>query len=178
MSKQCCSSCGCDDDDCKCKRGKRGHRGHRGHRGKEGPPGPASGGLLKFSGEVGSDPEQTIVSYLADTGISVVIPSIFPPGYPVAVPRNLRNLATNLFYAVQDGQTVIIELVKNLSTLPVVIATITYVSGEGPGIKTALFGPEPFAGPPIPDTFDLRVTTTNLISSEGLVNVSATVGVE
>lgn len=171
LNPGCCDD-GCDDCD-GCAGGKRGKRGKRGHRGA---PGLSSGGLLKFSGEVRFGPEQTLVSYLADTGIDVVNASVFPPSYPVAVEHKLRNLATNLFYTVQPGQTVLIELVKNLSSSPVVIASITYGSLEG-GIKMALFGPESFAGPPTPDTFDLRVTTTNL-NNEGSVNLSATVGVE
>lgn len=176
-----CSGCGCCE--CECERGERGKRGKRGHEGPPGPPGPpgrALGGLLKFSGEVRFGPEQTLVSYLADTGIDLVNPSLsspgFAPGYPVAVAHNLRNLATNLFYTVQQGQSVLVELVKNLTTTPVVVASILYGPTEG-GIKSVAFGPAPFAGDPTPDTFDLRVTTTNL-NNEGTVNLSATVGVE
>jgi hypothetical protein len=170
-----CSGCGrCE---CECERGERGKRGKRGHEGPPGPPGRASGGLLKFSGEVLVGPGQTLVSYLADTGIDVVNPTNSPTSYPVAVARNLRNMATNLrFYTVQQEQSVLVELVKNLSTSPVVVASILYLAGET-GVKTTLFGPELFAGAPTPDTFDLRVTTTNL-NNEGAVNLSATVGVE
>jgi len=178
------------------KRGKRGHRGHRGHDGQDGqdgetgptgPTGPvgspvtASGGLLKFSGTAAPAVEGSpIVSFLEDYGAGVssfqgVTPVSTAPAYPVAVARNLRNLATNLLtlFFVPDGGQFVIELVKNLASTPVVIATITYAAGDPGGIKSVLFGPEPFA---IEDTFDLRVTASGTIVD--VADFSATVGVE
>jgi len=158
---------GCDDDD-DCKRGKRGHRG---------PPGSASGGLLKFSGAVNSDPAQTVVNYLADTNVNSVLLSPFPASYPVAVTHSLRNLATNLLFQVPQGEgPIVIQLLKN--GIPVLGFTITYGPGES-GVKAVLAGPEVFVGgPPTPDVFDLQVTTTNITSVGSAVNLSATVGVE
>ena len=174
----------CDDgdDDCKRgKRGKRGHRGHRGHRGPEGPPGPAgtaSGGLLKFSGTVAPAVEGgLVVSFLEDYGAGVasfqgVTPVSLAPSYPIAVARNLRNMATNLLlgFVVPDGGQIVIELLQNGVSVPGFV--ITYTGGET-GIKSVLAGPAAFA---IGDTFDLRVSVTGGVVDT--VDLSATVGVE
>lgn len=171
---------GCEDDDDRDderergERGKRGKRGHRGHRGPPGPPGPpgsSSGGLLKFSGLGAGQVSGTFVSYLVDSdGASVGGPSTTAPGYPVAIERSLVNLAVNLLSGFSVSGSVTIDLIKNLATAPVIIATITYVGGVI-GIKTVAAGPVALA---IGDTFDLRVTTVN---AGGNLNMSATVGV-
>jgi hypothetical protein len=116
----------------------------------------------------------TLVSYLTDTGLGLLDPGVFPPSYPVAATRRLRNLATNLFFTVATGQLIVIELLRNGTPVPGFV--ITYGPGET-GVKAVTAGPTVFNGAPVPDTFDLRVTTTN-VSNDGAVNVSATVGVE
>jgi hypothetical protein len=165
-----------DDDDGDDERGKRGKRGKRGHTGPPGPAGSASGGLLKFSGVIAPAGEGPVASYLEDWGVGVGIGGIIDtaPSYPVAVAHSLVNMATNLLggVVVPGGGTITFDLVKNLATVPVVIATIVYGAGDS-GIKSVLFGPTPFA---IGDTFDLRVTTTGTV--EVAIDASATVGVE
>jgi hypothetical protein len=168
---------GCDDD---CEDGKRGKRGKRGHRGPEGPPGPpatASGGLLKFSGNVaGALDVVSADSFLADTGIgfggSIITVA---PSYPVAVEHNLRNMATNLLagFVVPDGGLIVIDLLKNGVAVPGF--QITYGPGEGglDGRKSVLAGPVTFA---IGDTFDVRVTTSGSVAVT--LEMSATIGVE
>ena len=170
----------CDGNDG--KRGKRGHRGHRGRRGPEGPEGPAgpaataSGGLLKFSGEVEAsvDPDDTIISFLEDwgSGASAGLFISLAPSYPVAVAHNLRNMATNLLqgFIVPLGGSIVVELLQN--GVPVPGFVITYADGES-GVKTVVAGPVAFA---IGDTFDLRVTTVGLAAVS--VDMSATIGVE
>jgi len=165
------------------KRGRRGERGRRGHDGRDGatgstgPAAPASGGLLKFSGIAGvSSNGEPRISFLADAGFGLTTSSDASPSYPNAIPRNLRNLATNLrFFTLQPGQSVLIELIKNFNTVPVVLASIPY-GGVNPttGIQSVLFGPAPFA---IGDTLDLVVTVTGVLDVTGLF-LSAIVGVE
>jgi hypothetical protein len=169
----------CDDDDD--KRGKRGKRGHRGHRGPTGPTGPAGpgsatgSGLLKFSGTADANSESTIVSYLADSGVGVgTVPFItVAPAYPVAIARSLVNFATNVLGTViiPPSGSIVIELLKN--GVPVPGFSISYGPlGPTSGIKTVAAGPVAFA---IGDTFDVRVTTTDIAAG---IDVSATVGVE
>lgn len=169
----------CDDDDDRDdddggKRGKRGKRGHRGEQGEPGPIGPSGlglGGLLKFSGVVDASVEGTIVSYLADTGVGVGDVSVITvaPDYPVAIVRNLVNLATNVLEAISINGTLTIELLKNGVAVPGFV--ITYTGGQS-GIKTVTAGPVAFA---IGDTFDLRLTASFLAVG---VDVTATVGVQ
>lgn len=180
-----------DDDDCgkRGKRGKRGHRGHRGHDGRdgddgaEGPPGPpgppgpegtGSGSLLRFSGVVAPAVEGLSVSFLEDWGVGTGLAGVIltAPSYPVAVAQDFLNMSTNLLGSVvPTASSLLFELVKNLATAPVVVASISYGPTET-GIKSVVFGPEPFA---FEDTFDIRVTATGII---GAIDVSATVGVE
>lgn len=150
-----------------------GERGKRGKRGKRGHADSSSGGLLKFSGRIGFDPDLAFVSFLPDSGTDDDGPlSILPLSYPIAVARSLRNMAARLEYVVQSNQSVLVELVQNQLTVPVVIASILYGPGESQ-IKSVVFGPTLLA---IGDTVDLRVTATNV--NQGPVILSATVGVE
>lgn len=173
----------CDDDCEDGKRGKRGKRGHRGHEGPEGPPGPpgppatASGGLLKFSGNVaGALDVVSADSFLADEGVGFSAGIIVvAPSYPVAVQHNFRNMATNLLrgFVVPDGGLIVIDLLQNGVAVPGF--QITYGPGEGglDGRKSVIAGPVTFA---IGDTFDVRVTTSGSVAVT--LEMSATIGVE
>lgn len=168
LSAGCCSSCGCDDGGCGCKRGKRGKRGHAG------PPGF---GLLKFAGFAAVAQNNGLVrSFLADVGVGLGSSTTLntPPSYPVAIARSLRNLAVNVLgLIVPLGGSILVELFSN--GVPVPVFSLVYGSGET-GVKTVLAGPVPYA---IGATFDLRVTTAGLGSLEVTgVDLSATVGVE
>jgi len=128
--------------------------------------------LLKFSGNVQFDPNLELISYLADTGINAVGPSALPTSYPVAVAHSLRSLAVNIFGFVVPGGFLLFELLKN--GVPVPAFSVGYGPG-GTGILALSSPPVPFA---IGDTFDLRVTATNISSADGFVSASATIGVE
>ena len=170
------SAC-CEGEEGEGERGKRGKRGKRGHRGEQGPAGPAgSGGLLKFSGTAAAATEGIlpVVSYLEDFGIGLGLGAgiiTTEPSYPVAIARELQNLATNLLtFVVPPGGSILIELLKNGVAVPGF--AISYGAGET-GIKTLTAGPVAYA---IGDTFDLRVTTAALFAIG--VDVSATVGID
>jgi hypothetical protein len=112
-----------------------------------------------------------VVSYLADTGIGIVGPSATPVAYPVAIARSLRSLAVNMFgFVVNPGGSIVFEVLQN--GVPVPALSVAY--GPGPaGILTVTSLPIPYA---IGDTFDLRVTATDITG--GSPNASATIGVE
>jgi hypothetical protein len=112
------------------------------------------------------------MSHLADTGLGLgtTVAGLIPQHYPVAIPRNLRNIATFLQFIVPEGGQVAVELFRNGVALPG-FATV-YIGGES-GVKGGLPAPVAFA---FPDYFDLQVTTSGL--GVGAVNVSATIGVE
>jgi hypothetical protein len=155
-----------------CEDTERGERGKRGKRGHRGPPANA---LLKFAGLVASAGEggSPASSFLADTGISFAIQSVFTaPNYPVAHAFDARNLATNILQGsvVPVGGSIVFELLRNGVLVPGF--SITYGPGEG-GIKTVEAGPAAYA---IGDTFDLRATSSGLVVDD--VNVSATIGTE
>jgi hypothetical protein len=136
-----------------------------------------SGGLLKFSGQALTAPGGlTAISYLADTGFSIVPgPVVVAPSYPVARALNLRNLATNVLIPVIPPTIFVfitIELLQNGTPVPGF--TITYGPGET-GVKTVAVGPAPFVAG---DRFDLKISTNSLAELERGATVSATVGVE
>ena len=149
-----------------------GATGPTGNTGATGAIGPAVGALLKFSGNIQFDPDLELISYLADTGINAVVPSAIPVAYPVAVAHSLRSMAVNMFgFVVPPGGFILFELLQN--GIPVPAFSIGY--GPGPaGILVLPTLPVPYAAG---DTFDLRVTATN-IDSEGSVAASATIGIE
>jgi hypothetical protein len=158
-------------------RGEEGERGHRGHRGETGPTGAAgltgSGGLLKWSGVAGFGVESIVTSFLADTGVGIgaSVASATAPAYPIGIARSVHNFATNVLEAVPLGGLLTIELVKNINTVPVVLASTSYTPTLV-GVHVVPFGPvalTPF------DTLDVAVIATNI--AVGL-DVSATVGVE
>lgn len=118
-------------------------------------------------------------NFLADIGVGFGPGSIvaIAPRYPIAIGRNLRNLATNLLppFTVPLGALIVIELLKN--GIPVPGFLTTYIPGEG-GVHNAILPPEAFVISIGGDTFDLRVNITTTDGQALEANLSATVGVE
>ena len=153
--------------------GSTGPTGSAGSTGFTGPTGPASstsgGGLLKFAGITFSEGP----AFLEDFNGGAFVGQNLRPRYPVAIDRNLRNMAANIGeFIVPQGGTITFELLMNNVVVPGFL--IVYGSNDT-GVKSVAAGPELFLGFPVPDTLDLRVTQNNVGAD---VPVTATVGVE
>ena len=143
----CCSSCSCN--------GSRS----------------GSDGLLKFSGFVGTaEGGGSFVSYLADAGIVLDEVETSAMNYPMALQRTLKGLSVNVGITLSSGQSILVEVLRNGSSIPGF--NVTYGVGDT-GVKTnESAGPITYAAG---DTFALRVTTAGFNGSD--FAMFATVGV-
>jgi len=155
--------------------GATGATGSTGATGADGATGAVGGmDLLKFASEatVSLINENTVVSYLADSGPGVGVgPFTVPPNYPLAVPRTIQNFAVHIQGIILLlGQDLIFDVL--VDGVVQVGWTITFTS-VSPAVQVV--------NPPdllisAEQTLDIRVRTTAAVSLS--LFASATIGIQ
>jgi hypothetical protein len=128
-------------------------------------------GLLFFSGVTAGSTGETTTSFLANN-FTDGNPLSTPPSFPVATAHALKNLAVRLDSDVADGQSIVVQGLKNGTSVPGFLVTFT---GPLTGATVASTTTAKLALAKN-DTFDLRVVNDGG-ESEIVTALSASVDV-